>query len=59
MVKTKVMLLEMRLFQAFAYPDVITENDYLKKDILGISFDAGPFSVPFEFNIPRPWLKTH
>ena len=27
---------------------------YLKKDILGISFDAGPFSVPFEFNIPRP-----
>ena len=27
---------------------------YLKKDILGISFDAGPFSVPFEFNIPKP-----
>jgi hypothetical protein len=24
---------------------------YLKKDILGISFDAGPFSVPFEYHI--------
>lgn len=24
---------------------------YLKKDILGISFDAGAFSVPFEFNM--------
>ncbi len=24
---------------------------YLKKNILGISFDAGPFSVPFEFNL--------
>lgn len=24
---------------------------YLKKDILGISFDAGVYSVPFEFNL--------
>lgn len=27
---------------------------YLKKDILGISFDAGPFSIPFEFEISKP-----
>ncbi|MCU4537800.1 hypothetical protein KTI96_11560 [Acinetobacter bereziniae] len=29
---------------------------YLNKDILGISFDAGPFSVPFEYNIKTKQL---
>ena len=24
---------------------------YLKKDILGISFDAGAYSIPFEYNL--------
>lgn len=30
---------------------------YLNKDILGISFDAGPFSVPFEYNIKTKQLE--
>lgn len=31
-----------------------TSGFYLKKNILGISFDAGPFSIPFEYD-----LKSH
>lgn len=30
---------------------------YLNKDILGISFDTGPFSVPFEYNIKTKQLN--